>query len=68
MLEVLGKLAVMSMCVSGVRKVSCHVNVCSKCQESELSCQCVLEVSGKCAVMLICVREVRKVSCHVNVC
>jgi hypothetical protein len=27
-LEVSGKLAVMSMCVSGVRKVSYHVNVC----------------------------------------
>jgi hypothetical protein len=41
----------MLVCVSGVRKVSCHVNVCSRCQESELSCQCVLEVSGKLAVM-----------------
>jgi hypothetical protein len=58
----------MLMCVSGVRKVSCHVNVCSKCQKSELSCQCVLEVSGKLSVMSMCVRGVRNVSCRVNVC
>jgi hypothetical protein len=58
----------MLVCVSGVRKVSCHVNVCSRCQESELSCQCVLEVSGKLVVMSMRVSGVRNVSCHVNVC
>ena len=58
----------MLMCFRGVRKVSCHVNVCSTCQESELSCQCVLEVSGNLAVMSMCVSGVRNVNCHVNVC
>ena len=68
MLVVSGMWAVMLMCVSGVRKVSCHVNVSSKCQESELSCQCVLVVSGNLAVMSMCVSGVRNVSYHVNVC
>ena len=68
MLVVSGMWAVMLMCVSGVRKVSCHVKVSSKCQESELSCQCVLVVSGNLAVMSMCVSGVRNVSYHVNVC